>query len=165
MVMLELMLLVAFLGGSADGQTSKSPQSCRGVEATLRVMPTTFRRGTEPSFAVVLKNASEKPVRLLDVREGRRPDLADSYYEIIFEQNGRTLSDLPRVISDPGPVEAVDFFVLSPGAIIETALSTMANLSTIPAGRYSAYVRITVDPFAARVPTCRSARTSFTVNK
>ena len=162
--MLELILLVA-LGGSAVRQTPTSPQSCRGVEATLRVTPTSFRRGTKPRFAVILKNASQKPVRLIDVRDGRRPDLAENYYEIIFEQNERALRDLPRAISDPGPVQASDFFALSPGATIETTLSTTADLSTVPAGSYSAYVRITFDPFGEQIPKCRSARTSFTVNK
>jgi hypothetical protein len=146
-------------------QVPKSPQICRGVEATLRVMPSTFRRGTKPKFAVVLKNVSEKPVRLLDVREGRRPDLAHSYYEIIFEQNEQALKNLPRAISEPGPVEAADFFVLSLGAIVEAPLTTPADLSTLPGGPYSARVRITLDPFSGLIPKCLSARTSFTVSK
>jgi hypothetical protein len=112
---------------------------------------------------MVLKNVSQKPVRLIDVREGRRPDLAENYYEIIFEQNERALKDLPRAISDPGPVQSPDFFALSPGATIETTLSTTADLSALPAGSYSAYVRITFDPFAEQIPKCSSARTFFTV--
>ena len=104
-------------------------------------------------------------MRLLDVRDGRRPDLAHSYYEIMFEQNERALKDLPRAISDPGPVGASDFFVLAPGAIVEAPLTTSADLSVLPAGQYSARVRITLDPFSERVPKCRSARTSFTVSK
>jgi hypothetical protein len=163
--MLELILLLALLGGSAGHQAATPPPSCRGVEATLRVTPASFRHGTKPTFVVVLKNASQKPVRLLDVRDGRRPDLAESYDEIVFEQNERALTDLPRAISDPGPVQGADFFALSPGATIETTLSTTADLSTVPAGSYSAYVRITFDPFGEQIPKCRSARTSFTVNK
>lgn len=163
--MLDSILVFALFMGSASVQVPKSPQICRGVEATLRVMPTTFRRGTRPSFAVVLKNVSEKPVRLLDVRDGRRPDLAHSYYEVIFEQNDRALKDLPRAISDPGPVEAADFFVLSPGAIVEAPLTTPADLSVLRGGQYSAQVRITLDPFSERIPKCLSARTSFTVSK
>jgi hypothetical protein len=162
--MLSLILLLAF-GGSLDPQVPTPSQSCRGVEATLRVTPTSFRRGTKPAFVVVLKNASRKPVRLLDVRNDRRGDLAESYYEIIFEQNERPLPDLPHAISDPGPVQAADFLMLSPGATIETNISTAADLSTVPAGSYSAYVRITFDPLAKQTQKCRSARTSFTVDK
>ena len=161
--MLKLIFLVALLVGSADDQTPTLPQSCRGREARLRVTPTTLQRGTKPRFAVVLKNVSQKPIRLLDVRDGRRPDLAESYYEIIVEQNGRALRDLPRAISDPGPIQAADFFVLVPGASIETTISTTADLSAVPAGSYSAYVRITIDPFGGPAPKCRSARTSFNV--
>jgi hypothetical protein len=163
--MFELALLIALLGGSPGHQTETLSQSCRGVEATLRVTPASFRRGTKPRFAVVLKNASEKPVPLLDVREGRRPDLAESYYEIIFEQNERALRSLPRAISDPGPVQASDFFALSPGTTIEMTLSTTADLSALAAGSYSPYVRITFDPFAEQNAKCSSARTSFTVTK
>jgi hypothetical protein len=162
---LDSTLVFALFMGSASVQLSKSPQICRGVEATLRVMPSTFRRGTKPKFAVVLRNVSETPVRVLDVRDGRRPDLAHSYYEIMFEQNEQALKDLPRAISDPGPVEAADFFVLSPGATVEAPLTTPADLSALPGGSYSARVRITRDPFSERIPKCLSARTSFTVSK
>src|SRR5687767_8429704 len=141
--MLDSILVLALLVGSASVLAPKSPQICRGFAATLRVMPTTFQRGTQPRFAVVLKNLSEKPVRLLDVRDGRRPDLAQSYYEIIIEQNQRAVKDLPRAISDPGPVEAADFFALSPGAIVEAPLTTPLDLSALPGGRYSAHARIT----------------------
>lgn len=150
--------------GPASAQVAKL-QMCRDVEATLRIMPTTFRPGTQPRFTVVLKNVSGKPVRLVDVRAGRRSDLAHTYYEIIFEQNERELKDLPRAISDPGPVEATDFFVLLSGAIVEAQLTTPTDLSVLLGGQYSAHVRITLDPFSERVPKCRSARTSFTVTK
>jgi hypothetical protein len=162
--MLELIVLVASLGGSAGRQAAASPPSCRGVEVTLRVTPPRFRRGMKPRFAVVLKNASQTPVRLLDVREGRRPDLAENYYEIIVEQNERPLRDVPRAISDPGPVQEADFFVLSPGATVETPLTTKVDVSAVPAGLYSAFVRINFDPLSTQIPECRSARISFTVD-
>lgn len=53
--MLDSTLVFALFMGSASVQVPKSPQICRGVEATLRVMPSTFRRETKPKFAVVLK--------------------------------------------------------------------------------------------------------------
>ena len=161
--MLLFMLVFALLTGAANAQVPNSPQTCRSVEATLRVTPTSFRRGTQPTFSVILKNVSDKPIRLLDVRNGRRSDLAHSYYEIVFEQNDLTVNNLPRAISDPGPVASADFFVLSPGAIAEALLSTPADLSALPVGEYSAHVRITLDPFGDAIPSCLSARTPFRV--
>ena len=68
----SILVIVALFAGSVSGQAPKSPETCEGVEATLRVMPSTFRRGTQPRFAVVIKNISDSPLRLLDVRDGRR---------------------------------------------------------------------------------------------
>jgi hypothetical protein len=162
---LEALFAIVSLVGSAGDQTPKLAQVCPGVEASiLRVIPIEFRRGTQPRFALTLRNASKNPVRLVDIRDGRRPDLADSYYEIIFGQNGQELDD-PRAISDPGPVDAVDFFVLPPGATVETPLTTPADLTRLAVGQYSAHVRITLDPFSERTPKCRSSRTSFSVRE
>jgi hypothetical protein len=158
-------LAITLLMGSASAQVETSPQSCRDVEVTLRIVPTTFRQGIHQNFIVVLKNVSAKPVRLIDVRAGRRPDLAHSYYAVMFEKNERALKDLPRAISDPGPIGPADFFVLPPRAILEVPVTTPADLSGLRAGHYSAHVRVTLDLFSKRVSQCRSARTSFTVIK
>lgn len=138
--------------------------ACLGIEAALRVSPREVKAGGEPAFTLVLRNRSEKPVRLLDVRAGRRADLAQNYYELVLEQNGRTLKNLTRVISDPGPIDTADYFLLAPAAVVEIPLSTSADLSTLRIGRYAAHVRITLDhPLSASELSCQSARTSFGV--
>ena len=102
---------------------------------------------------------------MLDVRAGRRADLADNYYELVVEQNNRTLKNLIRPISDPGPIDTTDYFVLAPAGAVEIPLSTSTDLTTLPMGRYAAHVRITFDPLSASRPSCQSARTSFNVTK
>jgi hypothetical protein len=118
-----------------------------------------------PTFILIVRNPSAKPVRLLDIRNGRRNDLADAYYELVFERNGRQFKNVPRVISDPGPIAPADFFLLPPSAHFEVPLSSTLELTALPAGRYSAYVRITLDPFATALPKCSSAAAPFTVTR
>ncbi len=162
--MLEAILLFGLSLG-LPGVQGKPVQACRGVDAALRVTPGSIRRGAKPAFTLVLRNRSNTSIRLLDVRGGRRPDLAINYFEVIVERKGGLLKDLPRAISDPGPIDAADFFVLPPGAAMEAPLATVVDLGTLPAGRYSAHVRITLDPFNAQTPRCRSGRTPFTVTR
>jgi hypothetical protein len=99
------------------------------------------------------------------IRNGRRPDLADNYYEIVLERNQRVVKDVPRAISDPGPMNAADFFAIGPGDKFQAPLSSSLDLSAAPAGEYSVHARIALDPLATPVLKCSSARTRFTVNK
>jgi hypothetical protein len=159
-----LALTVALLARTATVRLAYQPTStCLGIEAALRVSPTAVKAGGDAAFTLLLRNRSQKPVRLLDVRAGRRADLAQNYYELVLEQNGRTLKNLTRVISDPGPIDTTDYFFLAPAAAVEIPLSPSADLDTLRIGRYAAHVRITLDPLSPSVPTCQSTRTSFRV--
>ena len=161
-----LTLAVALLSATGTSQGARQPSpTCLGIEASLRVSPTVVKAGSAPAFTLVLKNGSERPVRLLDVRAGRRPDLAHSYYELVLEQSGRTLKNLLRAISDPGPIETADYFVLSPDSSVDIPLTTSADLSSLRIGQYAAHVRITLDPLSPAAQSCQSAPTSFTVGK
>ena len=141
------------------------PQQCRGIDAALGVSPATVTVGTPPTFTIVLKNLSDASVRMLDLRDSRRVDLTQTYYELLFEQNGRALTNLRRVISDPGPIDASNFFLLPAGGSVKAALTTPVDLRSLPEGRYSAHVRITLNPLNAPIPPCRSGRVSFRVTK
>ena len=163
-MVIGLTLTVALLTRAGTAQLAARPSpACLGIEAVLRVSPAAMRVGGKPAFTLVLRNRSERPVRMLDVRAGRRADLAHTYYELVVEQNGRTLKNLLRAISDPGPIDTTDYFVLAPASAVEIPLSTSADLTTLPMGRYAAHVRITFDPLSASRPSCPSARTSFNV--
>jgi hypothetical protein len=163
MALTSTVLIVVPLLTLAAVQKPKAVDPCAGLEATVRVSPTTFKHGARPALTVTVRNISSTSLRLLDIRNGRRPDLADTYYEIVVEQNRQVLKDLPRAISDPGPIETADFFVLAPGGSFEAPLSSSLDFGAVPAGQYSARARITLDPFATRGPRCSSGRTSFTV--
>ena len=161
---LSLPVLIGALLTLAAIQGLEQRDACAGIRASVRTSPASFRRAAQPTFILVVKNASPKAVRLLDIRSGRRPDLADNYYKLVLEQNRQELKNVPRAISDPGPVAPTDFFVLPPAAHVEVPLHSSLDLTTLTAGRYSAHVRITLDPLAA-APKCSSAATSFTVTK
>lgn len=162
---LKSTVLIGALLMPAAAQRSKSVDPCASVEANLRVSPTTFRCGARPTLTVVVRNASPHPIRLLDIRNGRRPDLADNYYEVVLEQNQRVLKNVPHAISDPGPIAAADFFVVAPDGSFRARLSSSLDVSALSVGRYSAHVRITFDPLNARMLKCSSRGTSFTVTK
>ena len=139
------------------------PPQCRAIDAALSVSPATVTVGTPPTFTIILRNVSDASVRLLDLRDSRRADLTQTYYELVFEQDGRALTNLRRVISDPGPIAATNFFLLPAGSSVKAALTTPVDLHSLPEGRYSAHVRITLNPLTAPVPPCRSTRVSFSV--
>lgn len=73
-----------------------------------------IRTGKRPEFSVAVSNETDKPLRVLDVRHGRRLDLQNTYFELFVVQ-GRKAVEVPVVISDPGGVSAVDFFEMRPG--------------------------------------------------
>jgi hypothetical protein len=154
---LELVFILAAQVGLAE------PPQCRNIDASLSVSPATASIGTPPTFTIALKNVSNESVRLLDLRDSRRADLTQTYYELVFEQNGRALTNLRRVISDPGPIDASNFFLLPAGGSVKAALTTPIDLRSLPEGHYSAHIRITLNPLSAPVPPCRSTRVSFSV--
>jgi hypothetical protein len=80
---------------------------------TAQVCRTAVRAGTRPEFSAVVTNRSDRPMRVLDVRQRRRSDLQDVYFELFILEE-RRLVDLPRAISDPGPISKADYAVLQP---------------------------------------------------
>jgi hypothetical protein len=163
-VVFEWTLAMAWLSGTAAAQQAhRLPPDCQGIETILRVSSPAVKAGSEPVFTLVLRNRSGKAVRLLDVRAGRRGDLAETYYELVLESNGRRVENLTRPISDPGPIDAADYFVLSPATVAVIPIGASTDLTTLRIGQYAAHVRITLDPLSTPVPSCQSARTSFKV--
>ena len=60
------------------------------------------RVGTRPEFSVVVANNSDRAIRVLDVRNGRRNDLQDAYFEL-FIVEGRRAVDLQASFPTRGP--------------------------------------------------------------
>ena len=140
-------------------------RECTEVSASLATTRTEVQVGEKPQFALTLRNVGGKPVRVLDVRKGRRPDLQDNYFELVGLEDGRPVRT-PIAISDPGPLSDSDFFELQPGqqATIER-LSYKRELTALPPGDYEAAVLVWRDPMQPSATRCRSKGARFTVQK
>ena len=137
---------------------------CKGISVTLTSEASTARRGEKPQFSVAVSNATDRPVRILDVRNGRRADLQDTYFELFVVQQ-RTTVGVPAAISDPGPLSEADFFELRPGARIEIPrISYTRALEQLRPGRYEAFVLFWRDPMDAAT-RCRSTSATFNVQR
>jgi hypothetical protein len=147
-----------------SAQTPSAFPECTGISATLSATTPEVSRGHKPEFALTLSTTGARPMRVLDVRQGRRPDLQDSYFELVVLQRGRPV-ETPVAISDPGPVSASDFFDLRPGERTTLQhLSYTRALNELRPGEYEAVVLIWRNPMK---PTtrCRSKVARFTVKK
>jgi hypothetical protein len=83
---------------------------------------------------------------VLDLRNGRRPDLQDTNCDLQVSAEDK-LVNLPRAISDPGPITDKDFHMLKPAKSVTLQLSRFAlALEKLPPGEYSARVRFWQDP-------------------
>ena len=135
---------------------------CVGFESRLRVVPSVVASGETPRFVLELANPGRDGVRLLDVRDGRRTDLADTYYRLVVSHPDGAPVRGARQISDPGPISVSDFFVLQPGARISVTLRSLVSLPGLGPGAYQAYAAIWTDPYSA-ASICRSGGARFRV--
>jgi hypothetical protein len=148
---------------AAQMQSPTTVQVCRAAEVTVATSTPMVRAGTRPEFSVDVANKSDRSMRLLDVRNGRRSDLQDAYFEL-FIVEGRRLVDLPSVISDPGPISESDYAVLKPGERIEVRpLSYTKSAERLSPGKYSAFILFWQNP-ETRTSRCRSSEARFVVS-
>lgn len=151
------------LVSAAQMEPPTTVAACRAVEVTVATSTPMLRAGTRPEFSVVVANKSDRSVRVLDVRNGRRNDLQDVYFEL-FIVEGRRVVDLPSVISDPGPISDADYAVLKPGERIEVRpLSYTRSAEGLPPGKYSAFILFWQNP-ETRSSRCRSTEARFVVS-
>ena len=68
----------------------------------------TVNRGEVPKFKLTIRNEGDAPERIIDLSGGRGPGLQDTYYDLEVTQ-GEKAVDMPRLISDPGPLVEQDF--------------------------------------------------------
>lgn len=136
---------------------------CTGVTVALSADTPRVKIGERPRFSATIRNGTSQTVRLLDLREGRRPDLQATYLEL-FVARGVTAVEVPIVISDPGPLADGDFIDLPPGAAMNVRdVSYKRVLNERPAGEYDAFVLFWRDPLAAPTTRCRSSSSRFVV--
>ncbi len=148
----------------AHTQSPTEVQACRAAEVTLATATPTVKAGTRPQFSVVVANKGDRWIRVLDVRNGRRIDLQDAYFEL-FIVEGEQVVDLPSVISDPGPLADTDYTVLKPGERIEVKpLSYTKAAERLPPGKYSAFILFWQNPEGPHRSRCRSSEAPFVVS-
>ena len=108
--------------GAADDDKG---QTKRTISLSLVAVEGAVKRGALPKFRLTIRNTGKQPERVLDVRDGRRQDLQDTYYDLEVTDSEKVV-DLPRAISDPGPISDKDFVALKPGEAVTVHLSDFA---------------------------------------
>ena len=148
---------------AAQVQSPTTIQACRAAEVAVATSTPVVRAGTRPEFSVVVANKSDASIRVLDVRNGRRNDLQDAYFELVIVE-GRRVVDLPSVISDPGPISDADYTVLKPGERIRVrSLSYTRSAERLSPGKYSAFILFWQNPETG-TSRCRSSEARFVVS-
>jgi hypothetical protein len=130
MVLFALQTRIAYAG---DERTpSEHPLSLE-----LQAVKKSFPSGTVPAFRLTIINDGKVAEKVLKLRG----DLQDTYFDLEVTHDGKTVN-LPRAISDPGPISDDDFVTLQPGKKETHELTRFAAaLNQLPAGAYSARVR------------------------
>ncbi len=159
------LLLIAGLGSAQAVHDPALPPVCKEVSVRLMAQPARVKAGQRPQFALIISSNVDRPVRVLDVRNGRRPDLQHAYLEL-FVLKGRRFVDLPTAISDPGPLSSVDFLELAPRErVVFSRVSYTRALQELPPGAYDAFVLFWQDPMEPKTKRCRSTPGHFQVYK
>jgi hypothetical protein len=128
-----LPLLMVLACSQADNPPSKRPLVLE-LEATKE----SFAQGTVPTFKLKIKNEGKAVEKVLKLRG----DLQDTYYDLEVTQNGKPV-EVPRAISDPGPITDSDYVTLEPGESVTYELKRFASAwQTLPIGKYKAVVRL-----------------------
>jgi hypothetical protein len=137
----------------------------RPIRLSLEAAAKTVKVGEVPRFTLTIHNEGDGPQRVIDLRGGRRADLQDSYYELEVTRGGRAV-DIPRAISDPGPLGEGDFLELKPGERVTFELTQFAAaLGGLNPGAYQARVRFWQDPYQPWETAFFSPYAEFTVGE
>jgi len=136
------------------------------ISLQLEAIEPSVKAGVFPKFQLTLRNEGKAAVKVLDIRDNRRVDLQDTYYDLEIRR-GKELVKLPRAISDPGPISDDDFTSLGAGAKLSFKLTRFAlALEELPPGKYKARVQFWKDPFQTSKTSCYySSEAEFTVEK
>jgi hypothetical protein len=136
------------------------------IRLSLKADVKAVKVGEVPKFTLTIHNEGDGPERVLDLSGGRRSDLQDTYYDLEVSQDGRVLVDIPRMISDPAPVQENDFLVLKPSEKLELAFTRFAvGLQFLPPGEYQARIRFRQYPLQPLSSDLFSPCAGFTVRQ
>jgi hypothetical protein len=136
------------------------------IRLSLKAEVKAVKVGEVPKFTLTIHNEGDGPERVLDLSGGRRCDLQDTYYDLEVSRDGRVLVDIPRMISDPAPVQENDFLILKPGEKLELEFTRFAvGLQFLPPGEYQARIRFRQYPLQPLNSDLFSPFAGFTVRQ
>ena len=151
------------LGVTAMADDPDPPE--RPIRLSLEASGKTVKVGEVPKFKLTIRNEGDAPERIIDLSGGRRADLQDTYYDLEVTQGGKAV-DVPRAISDPGPLGEKDFLNLKAGEKVTFELTRFAAaLGRLPPGAYRARVRLWQDPLQPATSAFFSPYAEFTVRE
>lgn len=160
---LSLTLALLLLAVPGWGQTKFLRYPPCSVPAVELITDTPMvKRGTAPTFTLVLRNGSSKPVHLIDVRQSRWQPF---HAELKFLRGSKEVW-LTTPISDPPPINpnGSDHFWLQPGVAERFKLHYEQDATELRPGRYEAVVVFwNYDLPPAPSEWCLSNRLQFTV--
>jgi len=134
-------------------------------ELALGLVPVepVIRVGTAPHFRLTITNVSDHVMRVLDAE--RRVDLQHTYYKLVVTKDGKRV-EVPRAISDPGPVSDKDWVEIPPSRSKVFLLTDFPErFEILPPGVYEAYVDFLRDPYQSHDKAYWSPTVKFTVTK
>ncbi len=145
-----------------------SPAHCddsdRKMVVKLEIAQREIKYGEVPKFKVEVKNISDKAIKVLNVNN--RIDLQHAYCKIVLvsEEN---LSQLPEIISDPGPIDKDHDYLLIPagGKVIFKIESLTVDARSLIPGNYKAQALFRFDPINAPLEKYQSQELKFRITK
>lgn len=149
----------------ANADDAKKPTE-RPISLSLEIVEKTTKHGTVPKFKLTLTNEGKVTEKVIDLTDGRRPDLQDNCYDWELEREGKAVR-IQRAISDPGPITDEDFLKLESGKKATFELTRFAQaLDRLKPGKYKARIRFWQDPHKSWAETAYpSPYVEFTVKE
>jgi hypothetical protein len=156
-------LLTALVSCNSVSPVAEHASATHEFALSLGVVESAIPVSTAPRFRLTLTNVSDHACRILDAE--KRGDLRHTYYHLVVVKDGKEV-DVPRAISDPGPVSEADWIVIPPGATKTFILADFPErFEMLPPGLYQAYVDFWRDPFQSHTSAYLSPLVRFTVTK
>lgn len=134
--------------------------SKRPLVLDLQPVKEPFKSGTVPAFRLTIRNEGKVAEKVLKLRG----DLQDTYFDLKVTKDGKPVN-LPRAISDPGPITNDDYVTLQPGQKVTYDLTRFATaLDRLSPGEYKATVRYW-PPSEASEKSYHSPEAKFNIEK
>jgi hypothetical protein len=163
MMRIITVLLATLVCCSRVAPVTGQPSGTNDLVLSLDAIEPVIAAGSVPRVRLTLTNVSDHVCRVLDVE--RRGDLRDTYCNLVVLKDGKPV-DVPRAISDPGPVSDTDWLAILPKGTKTIVLTRFPDqFEALPPGVYEAYVDFWRDPYQSHDTAYKSPWARFTVTK